>query len=98
MKEQVFDFMLILFASWRITHLLSEEDGPFNVIYLLRKQLGQSFFGSLLDCFYCLSIWVTLPFGIGMGNDWSEKLLYWFALSGAACVLEKAISEKDIST
>ena len=95
MKEQILNFMLSLFASWRITHLLSHEDGPFDVIYLLRKQLGQSFFGSLLDCFYCLSIWVTLPFGLWMGRDAVEKFLCWFALSGAACVLQKAISKKD---
>jgi hypothetical protein len=76
-------------AIWRITHLLGKEDGPFNIIFLMRKKAGAGFFGSLLDCFYCLSVWTALPFGIWFGNNWQEKILLWWALSGAACLLEK---------
>jgi hypothetical protein len=76
-------------AIWRITHLLGKEDGPFNIIFLMRKKAGAGFFGSLLDCFYCLSIWTALPFGIWLGNNWLEKILLWWALSGAACLLEQ---------
>jgi Protein of unknown function (DUF1360) len=85
-----FYFILSVLAIWRLTHLFSKEDGPFDIIYRFRKQLGQGFFGSLLDCFYCLSIWIALPFGIWLGNSWQEKLLYWLALSGAACLAEQA--------
>ena len=85
-----FLFVPIVLACWRITHLLSKEDGPFDVIYLVRKKAGAGFFGSLLDCFYCLSIWVAFPLGLWLGNNWCEKLLYWGALSGAACLLEQA--------
>lgn len=85
-----FLFVLIILTVWRITHLLSKEDGPFDSIYLLRKKAGAGFFGSLLDCFYCVSVWVAFPFGIWLGNTWWEKILYWLALSGAACLLEQA--------
>ena len=85
-----FLFVLIVLACWRITHLLSKEDGPFDIIYLTRKKAGAGFFGSLLDCFYCVSIWVAFPLGLWFGNSWCEKLLYWWALSGAACLLEQA--------
>lgn len=88
----IFLFVLIGLACWRITHLLSKEDGPFHIIYLIRKKAGAGFFGSLLDCFYCVSIWVASPFGLWLGNSWWEKLLYWWALSGAACLLEQATS------
>ena len=86
MKES---FIIIVLVVWRITHLLSKEDGPFEIIYRIRKQLGQGFFGSLLDCFYCLSIWIALPFGLWLGAGWKEGILYWLGLSGAACLLEK---------
>jgi hypothetical protein len=82
-------FVLSILATWRLTHLLSKEDGPWNMIYHIRKAAGAGFFGSLLDCFYCLSIWVALPFGIWLGNNWWEKILYWWALSGGACLLEQ---------
>ena len=88
-------FILCALAVWRLTHLLSKEDGPFDLIYLLRKQLGQGFFGNLLDCFYCLSIWVALPAGIWLGETVAEKIISWFALSGLACLLEKISVKKE---
>ncbi len=87
-------FILASLATWRITHLLSKEDGPFDLIYLMRKKAGAGFFGNLLDCFYCLSIWVSLPFAIWIGNTRKEEFLLWLAYSGAACLLEKATDQK----
>ena len=91
----IFLFVIIALACWRITHLFAKEDGPFNIIYIIRKKVGAGFFGSLLDCFYCLSVWIALPFGLWLGNDWIEKVLTWLALSGAACLLEQATTKKD---
>jgi len=88
-------FILSILAVWRLTHLLSKEDGPWNSIWRIRKAAGAGFFGSLLDCFYCLSIWIALPFGIWLGQNWKEMILYWLALSGAACLLEQATTKKD---
>lgn len=87
-------FILFILAAWRLTHLLSKEDGPFDLIFLLRKKAGAGFFGNLLDCFYCLSLWIALPLGIWLGNNWMEKILCWWAISGAACLLEQATSVK----
>jgi len=93
-----FYFILSVLVVWRLTHLLSKEDGPFNFIALIRKQAGAGFFGSLLDCFYCVSIWTALPFGLWLGIGWLEKILIWFALSSAACLLEQATNRKDAET
>jgi len=87
--------ILSVFAVWRLTHMLSKEDGPFDVFYLVRKKAGAGFFGSLLDCFYCLSIWIALPFGIWLGTTWVEKILVWLALSGAACLLEQGTTKSN---
>lgn len=92
----VFFFVLTTLAVWRITHLLAKEDGPFDIIFLIRKKTGSGFFGRLLDCFYCVSIWVALPFGLLQHVSLPMKLLYWAALSGGACILEQAtISKKS---
>ena len=88
-------FILSVFAAWRITHLLSKEDGPFDLVYLLRKKAGAGFFGSLLDCFYCVSVWVAFPFGLWLGNFWWQKLLCWMALSGMVCLLEQATTNPN---
>ncbi|NQX38288.1 Protein of unknown function [Pedobacter steynii] len=88
-------FLISVLAVWRVTHLIQAEDGPFDIIYKLRKLAGESFFGSLMDCFFCLSIWVALPVGIYFGNDWMEKVLLTLSFSAAAIFLEQIIMKKN---
>lgn len=90
MAAKIFQFLLAVLATWRLTHLLSEEDGPFQLVFYFRRWLGKTFWGQLLDCFYCLSLWIALPPALWLGVGWKEKLLLWLALSGAACLLEKS--------
>ena len=90
-----FIFTLAVLAVWRITHLLAAEDGPFNFLAWLRRQAGQGFWGSLMDCFYCLSIWIAVPFAWMIGRTWSERLLLWPALSAAAILLNR-IPERQV--
>lgn len=77
-------------AVWRITHLLWAEDGPGDIFVSLRRLAGEGFFGRLLDCFYCLSLWTALPFAWVLGGTWVERGLLWFGLSGGAILLERA--------
>ena len=81
---------LAILAVWRVTHLLQSEDGPFEVVARLRHAAGRGFWGQLLDCFYCLSLWIAAPFAAVLGADLAEKILLWPALSGAAILLERA--------
>lgn len=61
----------------------------------LRRRVGEGFWGTLLDCFYCLSLWVALPFAGFLGASWRERLLLWPALSGAAILLERLTGQKS---
>lgn len=90
-----FHFIIATLAVWRITHLISKEDGPFDLVFKLRKQLGQGFFGSLLDCFYCLSLWIAIPFGIWVGISTIEKIICGIAISGLACIIEIIAEPKN---
>jgi hypothetical protein len=89
MELSVLGFVLFALAVWRVTHLLAEEDGPGRIFARLRAAAGDGIWGSLLGCFYCLSLWVALPFAFGLSAQWSERLIVWLALSGAACLLER---------
>ena len=82
---------LAILCVWRITHLLHAEHGPWEVLERLRQRAGTGFWGSLLDCFYCLSVWVAAPLALVVGETVMEKILLWPALSGAACLLQKAV-------
>jgi Protein of unknown function (DUF1360) len=82
---------------WRVTHLLHAEDGPFDLIFKVRKSIGDGFLGSLMDCFYCLSLWVALPLGLFIGRSWLERILQWLALSAGAIILQKLLNKNPES-
>ena len=87
-------FWLGALATWRLTHLLSAEDGPAGVIARLRARAGDGSLGEAMDCFFCLSLWVSLPVAVAVARDQRELVLTWLALSGAACLLERANDER----
>ena len=91
------DCLAAVLCLWRVTHLLSSEKGPFGLISRLRLRAGNGFFGELLDCFYCLSLWLAIPLAILAGDGWAQQVLLWPALSGAACLLEKATSRPSLA-
>jgi hypothetical protein len=82
-------FLLGALATWRVTHLLNAEDGPWGLMATLRRALGNGFWGQLTDCFYCLSLWVALPLACATGHGLQERLLLWPALSAGAIVIER---------
>ena len=88
-------FILGVLGVWRVTHLLQAEDGPWDVVIRLRRLAGQSILGALLDCFYCLSLWVALPFALGIGETYRERALLSLALSGGANLLERLTTRED---
>lgn len=82
-------FLLGTLCVWRITHLLNAEDGPGDVVVHLRRRIGEGFFGQLLDCFYCLSVWIAAPLAMLLGKKLGERALLWPALSAGAVLLER---------
>jgi hypothetical protein len=88
--QPLYLFVVGALAVWRITHLLNAEDGPWDLFVSLRRAVGNGFWGRLLDCFYCLSLWVAAPITFAVGSNWRECILLWPALSGAAILLERA--------
>jgi len=82
-------FVLAVLATWRVTHLLANEDGPADIIFRLRRRLGESVLGHLMDCFNCISLWVAAVFAFAVATSLLSWLLCWLALSGAACLLER---------
>jgi|SRR5580704_7878327 hypothetical protein len=83
-------FIVAALATWRVTHLLVSEDGPGDVVVRIRKRLGDGVLGRAMDCFWCLSLWIALPAALFVTSRLLETLPTWLALSGAACLLERA--------
>lgn len=58
-------FAILALATWRLSSLLVNEDGPFKVFYRLRTRAGVykqgelSQVAELFTCIWCMSIWVA---------------------------------------
>ena len=83
-----FLFIIGVLATWRVSHLLASEDGPGDVVFHLRRYLATSFFGRLMDCFGCVSLWIAAPLAFFVTLRPVELLVVWLALSGGAMLLE----------
>jgi hypothetical protein len=76
-------------SVWRITHFLRYEDGPWQLAVHLRRRAGAGIWGELLDCFYCLSVWMAAPAACMLGSSWSERLWLCPALSALAILIQR---------
>ncbi len=88
-------FVLAVLATWRITHLLANEDGPADIVVRVRRRFGHGLVGSLMDCFNCLSVWIAAPAAFLLSRRPLMWVISWLALSGGACLLER-LGEKPI--
>ena len=95
--------LLSILAVWRVTHMLQDEEGPFGVFYRLEaliaklpNKVGGIYSG--FHCFYCLSMWVALPFAAILApwpNGITEFIIYWFSLSAGAVFINLVHSKLE---
>jgi len=81
--------VLAVLACWRVSHLLAREDGPWEVVVRVRRALGGGMLGKMMDCFYCLSVWVAAPLACFVTPGTVDRVVAWLAVSGGACLLER---------
>ena len=80
-------------ATWRLAHLLAREDGPADVVVRLRSRADDGALGRWMDCFQCVSVWVAAPVALIVARTRRDAVLTWLALSGAACLLDRATGD-----
>ena len=86
-----YELTIGILCVWRITHLLQAEDGPWLIAVRLRLWAGDGFWAELLDCFYCLSLWIALLPAILLGGSLWQSVLLWPALSAGAIFIERIL-------
>lgn len=97
------NFLILALSTYRITLLLTKEDGPYRVFSRFRtrsgvyydqwnKAKGINLLSRILACFYCCSIWVAI---ILSGIYWYSPLLIYllwpFALSTVAIMIKDVL-------
>jgi len=102
-------FLTLVFATWRIAHLLAEENGPAEIFATLRYWLGvrytpeppytkygRNMFSKAIICKWCSSVWI--------GLFWTILYTIWpplwfialpFALSAGAIMVDEVLAMKD---
>lgn len=83
--------VLSILACWRLAHLIAHEDGPFALVARLRARAGTSAAGRLMDCPYCLSLWIAAPLALSLASSLPAWFLAWLAISGGACAIERGV-------
>lgn len=86
-------FVIAALATWRVSHLIAKEEGPFHLFGRWRALVGDHAVGELFTCFQCLSLWVGAGLALLAGLTWKETALLTLALSGAACLMNRLGSE-----
>lgn len=96
--REFYGLVLAVLCVWRVTHLLHAEDGPWDLMRRLRDALGGRSGSGLLDCFYCLSLWVSAPAAWWLGRDLTHGLVLWPAISAGAILIERLTSREEVAT
>jgi len=77
--------VLSVLAVYRISHMLTREDGPFDIFIGFRHRIGQhNWIGRGMNCVLCVSFWLSALTGFVPG--W---LLLWFGIAGAVTFIHK---------
>lgn len=96
----LFDFIILALATWRLASLFSREDGPAGIFASLRYKAGVRYdafskpypkngFARGLICVWCNSIWIatTLAVAYYFVPSFTLWICYPLALSaGAICI------------
>ena len=86
-----------LLAVWRVTHLLHVESGPWDLLAALRRGAARIGARRAFECFYCLSLWVAIPFSAVASTDVVRGATLWLALSGGAILAHRLTSDRSLA-
>lgn len=89
-----------ILATYRLTYLINSENAPFNLAGRFRTWIGIRYdersqkvitnqFAEMVNCFYCLSIWMGLLVFIVLYVPAIQIVVLPFALSGGASMLKR---------
>ena len=107
MTLDVFSFMVLSLASWRLTVLLTIDDGPLGVFRRFRglvhrlDPLSLDGPAELIDCPYCTGVWVSAAVVVAWGL-WpvaTSVIAFPLAMAGVvSCIQSRTFDMPDSSS
>jgi len=100
------NLLIAALATWRLTTLLVNEDGPLDMLVKFRSFIGiewdaqsepygTNFIAEAFTCVWCLSIWIGAVVAIFVTPTLIWYPAYALALSAAAIIIEETINGKS---
>lgn len=101
------EFLILGLATWRISSLVCNEDGPWYIFLRLRKWVGiqydevgrmsgykENLLAGALSCLWCSSIWVAIFWAVFylLLPQIALPFAGVFALSAIAIVIDKLVN------
>jgi hypothetical protein len=87
--------LVAVLATWRLSHLVVAEDGPWDVVVRLRRRAGAGMLGRLMDCFYCTSLWAAAPMALVVAQEPAAWAVAWLGVSGGACLIQRTVGRDE---
>lgn len=100
------DVIVAALATWRISHMLLYENGPFRMLRRLRVMLGVVYYDEhddavatakyeITTCIWCLSVWVGACVGVLwlLVPVWAFWIVLPYALSACAVMISQVIKK-----
>lgn len=82
-----------ILATWRVTHLVVEEDGPWDVLRRARAVADAVGAARLVRCFLCASVWVAVAVALLFVSGWRDVTIATASFSAGAILLQRALPE-----
>jgi len=91
--------LVIALAAYRLSEMLTWDDGPWDVFVRLRQMAGAgtgraTWLGRLLECPYCSSVWIAGLWAFWYCPTWPDALLVGLAASGGAAALLTVVGRR----
>lgn len=85
------EFILAVFAAYRIAHMLATEEGAFSLFVRIRERFDPeqtTWVGRGLNCALCIGFWTALVIALLIPfATWQEFILHWLGIAGAQAAL-----------
>jgi hypothetical protein len=78
------DLELLALATWRLSYMITRENGPSAIFAKIRADLGEPKDGELSElftCQYCASVWVALVVLLCWRLGWFKEIIETLAIS-----------------
>jgi hypothetical protein len=85
------DLVIATLAVYRISHLITLEEGPFGVVAWLRGQIDANQFhwtGRGVRCVLCVSFWLAGLLALWLGWSWLD----WLGIAGGVALAHRAVN------